>query len=144
VPSTELTLAEFFDRLARRPGQFVIHDDGYRRWTCTYAQIGNHLAVWPMREIDLASDGWSMLIFPEGERTRTGTIAPFQPGAGMIASRLCALVPIRLRGVDRVRPRDSRTVHPGPVEASCGPPMEPGGDDFAALAAQVRASVSAL
>jgi len=94
---------------------------------------------------NLVSDGWSLLIFPEGERTRTGAIQPFQPGVGMIASRLrLPLIPIRLRGVDRVLPRGSRVVHPGPVEVSFGPPMELAGDDFAALADKVRAQVSAL
>ncbi len=94
---------------------------------------------------DLVSDGWSVLIFPEGERTWTGEIGPFQPGVGMIASRLrLPVIPIRLRGVDRVLARDTRMVHPGPVEVSFGPPMHLAGDDFAALARQVQAQVTAL
>src|SRR5690349_18546213 len=55
---------------------------------------------------DLVSEGWSVLIFPEGERTIGGEIETFQPGVGMVASRLrVPVVPVRLRGVDRVLPR---------------------------------------
>jgi long-chain acyl-CoA synthetase len=99
-----------------------------------------------MRHIgDLVSDGWSVLIFPEGERTTNGEILPFLPGVGMIASRLqVPVVPIRLIGVDRVLPRDAWMVHRGPVEVRFGSPMELRGNDFAALARQVRAQVCAL
>jgi long-chain acyl-CoA synthetase len=94
---------------------------------------------------DLVSDGWSVLIFPEGARTTTGEIGPFQPGVGMIGSRLrVPVVPLRLIGVDRVLPRDARMVHPGPVEVRFGAPRELGGDDFDVLARQVRAQVCAL
>ena len=37
---------------------------------------------------ELAEEGWSILIFPEGERSVTGEIGRFLPGVGMIASRL--------------------------------------------------------
>ena len=37
---------------------------------------------------ELISDGFSILIFPEGKRTQHGEIAPFRPGVGMMASRL--------------------------------------------------------
>jgi len=51
----------------------------------------------------LVEEGWSILIFPEGERTTTGEIGRFLPGVGMIASRLhLPIVPIRLRGVERI------------------------------------------
>ncbi len=52
---------------------------------------------------DLANDKWCLLIFPEGKMTRAGEIAPFQPGVGMIASKLgIPVVPIRIEGLDRV------------------------------------------
>jgi long-chain acyl-CoA synthetase len=37
---------------------------------------------------ELVSDKWSILYFPEGERTEVGEIYTFQPGIGLIASRL--------------------------------------------------------
>jgi long-chain acyl-CoA synthetase len=94
---------------------------------------------------DLVSEGWSVLIFPEGERSISGEIETFQPGVGMVASRLrVPVVPVRLRGVDRVLPRDSKMIHPGHVEVTFGPPMELGGDDFVELAGKVEAAVRAL
>jgi long-chain acyl-CoA synthetase len=94
---------------------------------------------------DLVSDGWSVLIFPEGQRTMTGEIGAFQPGVGMIASRLrVPVVPIRLIGVDRVLPRGAKLVKRGPVEVRFGAPMELRGDDFDDLARQVQAQVCAL
>jgi long-chain acyl-CoA synthetase len=33
------TLIDFFDDLARIDGDFVVHDDGYRVWTWTYARV---------------------------------------------------------------------------------------------------------
>ena len=52
---------------------------------------------------DPANDRWCLLIFPEGKMTRAGEIAPFQPGVGMMASKLgIPVVPIRIEGLDRV------------------------------------------
>ena len=52
---------------------------------------------------ELSNDKWCLLIFPEGKMTRAGEIAPFQPGVGMIASKLgIPVVPIRIEGLDRV------------------------------------------
>src|SRR3954453_1854449 len=46
---------------------------------------------------DLLADGTSVLIFPEGKRSESGTIDTFRPGIGMIASRLGArVVPVRI------------------------------------------------
>src|SRR5947207_7872987 len=51
---------------------------------------------------ELIGGGWSILIFPEGERSATGDIKPFRGGIGMMASRLeVPVVPVRLDGVDR-------------------------------------------
>ncbi len=99
-----------------------------------------------MRHIgDLVSEGWSVLIFPEGERTMTGQIGTFQPGVGMVGSRLrVPVVPIRLRGLDHVLHRYSRMIHPGPVEVAFGSPMELKGGDYVELAHEVETAVSAL
>ena len=39
---------------------------------------------------DLIGAGYSVLIFPEGKRSQSGKVGRFQPGIGMIASRLGA------------------------------------------------------
>jgi long-chain acyl-CoA synthetase len=94
---------------------------------------------------ELVGSGYSILLFPEGRRTETGEIAKFQPGIGMIASRLgVPVVPVRLNGLEQVLPRHAR--FPSRARATCafGAPMSLNGNDYAALAAQVEAAVRAL
>ena len=94
---------------------------------------------------ELVAEGVSILIFPEGRRSETGEIAPFQPGVGMIASRLgVPVVPVRLGGLDKVLPRHARW--PTVSRASCafGAPILLTGNDYGALAERVREAVTAL
>jgi long-chain acyl-CoA synthetase len=94
---------------------------------------------------ELVEEGISILIFPEGRRSETGEIAPFQPGVGMIASRLgVPVVPVRVTGLDKVLPRHSRW--PSVSRASCtfGAPISLTGNDYGALADRVRAAVQSL
>jgi len=94
---------------------------------------------------ELVEEGWSILIFPEGERSTTGEIGRFFPGVGMIASRLrLPVVPIRLRGFDRVLPRNAKWPHSGRVEVSFGAPIPLQGDSYPALARRVEEAVRNL
>ena len=94
---------------------------------------------------ELAEQGWSILIFPEGDRSEHGEIHPFQPGVGMIASHLRApVVPIRIEGLDRVLNRHARWPHMGRVEVRIGRPIELRGDSFAELAGRVEEAVREL
>jgi long-chain acyl-CoA synthetase len=91
---------------------------------------------------DLLGDGWSVLIYPEGERTETGAIGRFRAGVGMVGSRLrVPVVPVRLDGLDRVLHKSWRRPHPGPVRVAFGAPLELTGDDYQALARQVEDAV---
>jgi long-chain acyl-CoA synthetase len=94
---------------------------------------------------DLVGSGYSILIFPEGRRTESGEIARFQPGVGMIASRLgVPVVPVRLDGLEHVLPRHARFPSRSKARCAFGAPMLLTGNDYAALAAQVEAAVRAL
>ena len=65
---------------------------------------------------EVLADGYSMLIFPEGKRTRTGEMAPFRPGIGMIGARLdVPVVPVRLDGLDKVLASQVKWPQRGPV-----------------------------
>lgn len=91
---------------------------------------------------DLAHDKWCLLIFPEGVMTKTGEIAPFQPGVGMVASKLgIPVVPIRIEGLDRVLHQTWKMARPGRAEITFGPPLRLTGDDYLALARQVEDAV---
>jgi long-chain acyl-CoA synthetase len=94
---------------------------------------------------ELASDGWSILIFPEGHRTERGEINPFQAGVAMLASRLrLPVVPVRLEGVDRVLHRTWRWPRRGTVRVCFGAPVALEGADYAALAKRIEQAVQAL
>ena len=94
---------------------------------------------------ELVSAGWSILFSPEGGRTEAGEIQSFQAGIGLLASRLkIPVVPVRLRGLEKVLHRHSHWPHPGTVELVFGPPLCLIGNDYNALAKQVEQAVSAL
>jgi long-chain acyl-CoA synthetase len=94
---------------------------------------------------ELTGGGWSVLIFPEGERSTTGTIKPFRGGIGMMASRLdVPVVPVRLDGVDRVLHPKAKMATPRRVRVAFGTPMRLRGEEYAELAAEVERRVKAL
>ena len=93
----------------------------------------------------LLGQGSSVLIFPEGRRRETGQIDTFQPGVGMLASRMHApVVPVRIDGVDRVLPEGARWARPGPVRVAFGDPVRFDGNDYAAIAHRIEEAVRAL
>jgi hypothetical protein len=78
---------------------------------------------------------------PEGERTEAGEIHPLQPGVGLIASRLrVPIVPIRLRGVEKILHRGQHFPRPGPVEVAFGQALYLSREDYPAMAKQVDKS----
>jgi long-chain acyl-CoA synthetase len=94
---------------------------------------------------DLASDGWSVMLFPEGIRTSQGEIAPFRPGVGMMASRLgLKIVPVRIEGLDRVLHAGWHFPRPETVRVTFGPALTIEGDNYAAVAQAAENAVRAL
>jgi long-chain acyl-CoA synthetase len=94
---------------------------------------------------ELLSEGFSILIFPEGSRTDRGEIKPFRPGIGMMASKLgVPVVPVRLEGLDRVLHHTWKMAKPGPVQVIFGPALRLSGDDYGQLARQVEHAVGSL
>jgi 1-acyl-sn-glycerol-3-phosphate acyltransferase len=93
-----------------------------------------------------AAEGHSIVIFPEGTRSRDGRLREFKKGAFAlaIASGL-PIVPVCCRGTRRLMPRGSQlAVVPGTVDVFIEPPIPTAGlgyDDRDALAAQVRAAI---
>jgi long-chain acyl-CoA synthetase len=94
---------------------------------------------------DLFAEGFSLLIFPEGKRTDAGEINRFQPGVGMIASRLdVAVVPVRLHGLDRVLHQTWKFPVRGSARVTFGVPMSLKGNEYSALSRQVEEAVRGL
>jgi len=94
---------------------------------------------------ELASDGYCVIIFPEGKRTDAGEIAAFQPGVGMLASRLgIPVVPVKLEGLQRVLHKSARMATPGRAKVKFGAPLRLEGSDYAGLAKRVEEAVRSL
>ena len=94
---------------------------------------------------ELVSDNWSILIFPEGGLSVTDEIKEFQPGAAMFAARLgLPVIPVRLRGLDRILPRGASMIHPGHASVAFGPALHLEGEDYAALTKRIEEAVRVL
>jgi 1-acyl-sn-glycerol-3-phosphate acyltransferase len=90
----------------------------------------------------------SMLIFPEGGRTRDGQLQPFKEGVAYIAIKAgVPIVPVGITGTRAVIPMGSGVVKPGRVTLRVGDPMPTEGltlKDRQAITDRVRESVSQL
>ena len=94
----------------------------------------------------LLNSGWSVLVFPEGTRSRTGAMAPFRPGIGLIAAKSGRQVlPVRILGIQRVLPPGSSRPRRAQVEVRFGAPLrvEPG-EDPRVFTERLEAAVRAL
>jgi long-chain acyl-CoA synthetase len=73
---------------------------------------------------DLIDRGWSVLVFPEGERTKTLRMNPFRSGIGLLATRLgVPVVPVRLDGIAELRAAGKHWAPPGRIKVSIGAPV---------------------
>ena len=73
---------------------------------------------------DSVDRGWSVLVFPEGERTRTGRLAPFRAGIGLLATRLdIPIIPMRIDGLFELAKAGKKFAGPGRVCVSVGEPV---------------------
>jgi len=73
---------------------------------------------------DLVDRGYSVLVFPEGERTPDGRIHDFRSGIGLLATRLnIPVVPMRIDGLWELKRDGKKSATPGKVAVKIGAPM---------------------
>lgn len=78
-------------------------------------------------------DGMSVVIFPEGSRTRDGHMQPFKRGAFMLASEFkLPVVPITIDGAYKAMPRTTYNVTPTTITMTIHKPIYPGERGFVA------------
>jgi 1-acyl-sn-glycerol-3-phosphate acyltransferase len=76
------------------------------------------------RAAHLLGDGVSAFLFPEGTRTRDGSLQPLKKGGFRLALESgLAVVPVTIKGTRRAMPRGSMVLRAGPVEMYLDPPI---------------------
>lgn len=80
---------------------------------------------------EIAAEGQCPLVFPEGRHSRDESIGHFLPGVAMMAARLdLPVVPVRIRGANRVLHPDWSFPRPGVVRVCIGSPVRLEGADY--------------
>ncbi len=92
------------------------------------------------------SEGWSLLIFPEGGRSPHGWSQPHRAGGAYLAIRAgVPIVPIHLEGTRRILRKGTGRLSPSTTTVTFGKPIFPvAGDDPRDLAALVEQEVAVL
>jgi 1-acyl-sn-glycerol-3-phosphate acyltransferase len=125
---------------------------GWGMWAGRFIFIDRQNGVAARRSIDEAGkrihDGESVLIFPEGTRTRDGSLGPFKKGGFHLAVRAgVPIVPVALRGTGVLMPPGSLLLRSGTMKAIVGEPIPTVGlsdEERASLSDRVRGAVQAM
>lgn len=72
----------------------------------------------------LLKTGQSLLIFPEGSRSRSGDLLPFHPGPAILSLRQrVPVLPIYIHGANQILPPGNRWSQPAAVQVQIGAPL---------------------
>lgn len=97
--------------------------------------------------VEIAAErGYSLLIFPEGTRSRDGDLLPFKKGAARIAiDTQLPVLPVVIEGSDRVSRPNSPVIHGGDVSVRILEPIPTEGmtakNDLTPLLARIETSI---
>jgi 1-acyl-sn-glycerol-3-phosphate acyltransferase len=83
------------------------------------------IAIETLRDCErLMDQGYVVLLYPEGTRSRTGRLQPFLRAAGRyLQIPGLSVMPMAQTGSERVFPIHDHTMHPGPVRIAFGDPF---------------------
>jgi len=99
------------------------------------------------RAAERVRNGESVILFPEGTRSRDGKLARFKRGSFHLAMQAgVPVVPVSISGTGKIVKPGSIVVQPGTVRVTFSPPIDPGTfapDDLDGLSDAVRAAIAA-
>lgn len=90
--------------------------------------------------------GRVLVLFPEGTRSRDGSVGPFRPGVALLAEKTNAVVvPVRIRGGERTFPKGAKFPRPGRMSVRFGEPLRlREGEETRAFLRRIEAAVRGL
>ncbi|MCH8343798.1 MAG: 1-acyl-sn-glycerol-3-phosphate acyltransferase [Planctomycetes bacterium] len=104
----------------------------------------------PLRSVRTAAqlirNGWNLLLYPEGTRSRTGEMAPFKAGVGALARfTRRSVIPIHVVGGRRILPCGAIIPRPGQITVRYGRPLRyQRGETLAGFTLRLQARVQTL
>jgi 1-acyl-sn-glycerol-3-phosphate acyltransferase len=108
------------DRMYRERVKGMLHSLRYNAFPITRGGGREALAYsqW------LLHHHWSLLIFPEGKRSRTGELLPFRGGPAILAlGQHVPILPMHIRGANNILPAGEQHSRPAAVHVSIGAPF---------------------
>jgi long-chain acyl-CoA synthetase len=89
--------------------------------------------------------GYSVLVFPEGSRTRDGKMQPFMEGIGLLAKNLdVPIVPAKIDGLYEVKKQGRRLAARGQIKVTIGEPVSLHEDEPARITKLLERRVASL
>jgi 1-acyl-sn-glycerol-3-phosphate acyltransferase len=139
-------------RMMAKRGLFQIPVFGWGLWAGGFIPVDRADRSTARRSFASAAErlraGTSIVLFPEGTRTLTDTLLPFERGGFLLALKSgLPIVPVGIRGTRAIRSRGGLRIHPGCAAVSYGAPIQAA--DFGLrrkreLIDEVRRQVAAL
>ncbi len=116
-------------RIMAKRELFFVPFMGWHLWTAGHFPIDRRdrrrAARSLRRVIEGVRGGTSLVVFPEGTRTRDGRLQEFKPGTFKIALKAgVPIVPVTIRGTFRLLPSTTLAPKPGRVDVILGEPIE--------------------
>jgi 1-acyl-sn-glycerol-3-phosphate acyltransferase len=121
-----------------------------------YMRLGGHVAVDRRNHAQAVAGlrhaagvvrgGTSLIVFPEGTRSRDGRVHAFKKGPFVLANEAgVPVVPVAVSGAGRVTPKNVVAIWPGVIRLAVGEPVDPAAfPDKTALLLEVRRRILAL
>ena len=149
IPAVAIPLPNTCRFVAKR-SLFWLPIFGQAMWVAGFVPIDRGDRSQAIRSLGRAAEriraGASVILFPEGTRSRTGKLAPFKKGAFHLALEAkVPVVPIAISGSYELNKPRSPVVRPGPVRVTFFPPIDParyGPDGLAPLMDDVRRTIA--
>ena len=118
-----------------------------------YMRIGGHIEVDRQHHAQAIASlraagqtiraGTSLIVFPEGTRSKDGHVHPFKKGPFVVAMEAgVPVVPVAISGAGRINPKKHIAVYPGTIRIALADPVDPRAcADRTALLVEVRRRV---